>query len=162
MNAIITEEVFIFNSTLSSLDSLTRATLAFVWWKFLSFMALWSKDMELFLFLLKEKNLLKPAAEDSRWGLTWALKGREEQHEMFRMAGFETVSNHFYLPKTLSQGEVSRCTGWCTGTQPPAVQWHLKQWHQIFSHFKYFFFFLIQKETFILLSSWGKEKDIPW
>lgn len=46
---------------------------------------------------------------------------------MLRMAGFETVSNHFYLAKPLSHREVSRCTGWYTGTQPPAVYLPLKQ-----------------------------------
>lgn len=99
-------------------DFFTCASQAFVWYIFLSFMACWTTDTKLWV-----RKLLKPQTEESHIGLTSALNCKEEKCDMFRIAGFEGVWNHFYLPKTLSHSEVSHSTECCTGTQPPAVLW---------------------------------------
>lgn len=64
------------------------------------------------------RKLLNPLTEESHRGLTSALSCEEEKCDMLRIAGFEGVWNHFYLPKTLSHSEVSHGTGCCTALGP--------------------------------------------
>lgn len=101
-----------------------------------------------------ESKLLKPTTEECQRGLTSALNCKEEQCDMFRMAGFEGVLKPFFIClKSLSHSEVSHSIKWCTGTQAPAMPW--PPHNDINPSFNLRIFF--QRKTSILFCSSSRE-----